>query len=600
MEGKESLFFIEGAAGVGKSFFLSVLKQGIEATGKEVFAVAPTGRASRENLAGDFENPQTIQHLLLNKKMQNQLRGNVLIVDEAPLADGASLCELLKVCKEQDCKVILQGDLKQQHAVAAIDGVRLLVKELGLGTKLHRLDVSRRQLKWEDKEIARTWSHGRVKEAIDLMIATGTVVEAKPDEGMAKLAKQYVEALSRKETALVVSSTHAQGDELTKKIRQERKDAGQIGVSDWTVRTDKELSDGATLSNGDKFFADSPTSYQVGMRLALKNRPGRADQVGGDKWEVVGLHETGIEVKRGNSSRVIDVTKERMANYAVYEPRELALTTGDRVRLQEKIVVSTLNRSSYQTINGPRAKEIYERGSIQTVASRREDGSVVFKSGLVLNANDGRLAQGYVSTSIPAQGSTVDWLFGYESVKSLKALANLASMYVNVSRHVKGMNFFTESIDALRTWGDRKHDRELALEAERHARLEAQELKLRHPNREVEFTVLPQSDEPKPAPVPTPTPTPTPSSTPLVIKPPVETVLPTQPTVKPSRLVALDDSPIPAPPPPKPPRIIPTIMDSSQQDKKSAAYREITKQLIEERLKSYTPKPPEQPEVEFS
>jgi hypothetical protein len=43
-------------------------------------------------------------------------------------------------------------------------------------------------------------------------------------------------------------------------------------------------------------------------------------------------------------------------------------------------------------------------------------------------------------------------------------------------------------------------------------------------------------------------------------------------------------------------------MDSSQQDKKSAAYREITKQLIEERLKSYTPKPPEkdQPEVEFS
>jgi hypothetical protein len=178
-------------------------------------------------------------------------------------------------------------------------------------------------------------------------------------------------------------------------------------------------------------------------------------------------------------------------------------------------------------------------------------------------------------------------------VKSLKALANLASMYVNVSRHVKGMNFFTESIDALRTWGERKHDRELALEAQRHARLEAQELNLRHPNREVEFTVFLQSDEPKPAPVPTSSPSR------LAIKPIVETVLPTQPTVKPSRLVALDDSPIPAPPP-KPSRIIPTIIDSSQQDKKSAAYREITKQLIEERLKSYTPKPPEQPEVEFS
>jgi hypothetical protein len=285
-----------------------------------------------------------------------------------------------------------------------------------------------------------------------------------------------------------------------------------------------------------------------------------------------------------------------MADYAVYEPRELALTTGDRVRLQEKIVVSTLYRSSYQAIKGPRAKEIYERGSIQTVASRRDDGTVVFKSGLVVNGDDGRLAQGYVSTSIPAQGSTVDWLFGYESVKSLKALANLASMYVNVSRHVKGMNFFTESIDALRTWGDRKHDRELALEAERHARLEAQELKLRNPNREPEFTVFPQSDEPKPAPVPTPSPAR------LATKPIVETVLPTQPAVKPSRLVALDDSPIPAPPPPKPARTIPTIMDSSQQDKKSAAYREITKQLIEERLKSYTPKPPEkdQPEVEFS
>ncbi len=33
MEGKESLFFIEAAAGGGKSFFLRALKQGIEATG---------------------------------------------------------------------------------------------------------------------------------------------------------------------------------------------------------------------------------------------------------------------------------------------------------------------------------------------------------------------------------------------------------------------------------------------------------------------------------------------------------------------------------------------------------------------------------------
>jgi hypothetical protein len=43
-------------------------------------------------------------------------------------------------------------------------------------------------------------------------------------------------------------------------------------------------------------------------------------------------------------------------------------------------------------------------------------------------------------------------------------------------------------------------------------------------------------------------------------------------------------------------------MDSSPEDKKTAAFREITKQLIEERLKNYRPQPLEKdkPDIEFS
>ncbi len=279
-----------------------------------------------------------------------------------------------------------------------------------------------------------------------------------------------------------------------------------------------------------------------------------------------------------------------MADYTVYEPRELAVTTGDRVRLQEKIVVSTLNRSSYQTINGPRAKDIYERGSIQIVESRLDDGSILFKSGLVVHPNDGRLGQGYVSTSIPAQGSTVDWLFCYESVKSLKALGNLGSMYVNVSRHVKGMALYTESIDALRQWGARKHDRQLASEAVRLAQrsgtLPKSQVQLG--NFEAEGQLVHQLAQKPVIPelslirVPSPSAisiTPAPQVTPYQRGNPI--------TLR------------------EPPALVPAIADAVKApalDKMEASFRDITRQVLEERLKRRAPRLPENPgpELDFS
>ncbi len=179
MRSSSNLLLLEGAAGTGKSFFLKILARDICSEGREVYAFAPTGTASRVNLKPDFEDAQTVSHLLLNERLQEKVKGAVLVIDEAPLLDGNSLVKLLELARRLGCKVILQGDLAQQHSVGPVDGVRLLRQELGLGKEMERLSVNRRQLKEADKAIALDWSEKRVTEALAKMKEAGVLIEGR-------------------------------------------------------------------------------------------------------------------------------------------------------------------------------------------------------------------------------------------------------------------------------------------------------------------------------------------------------------------------------------------------------------------------------------
>ncbi len=474
MGAASDLIFIEGAAGTGKSFFLKILARDIRDQGREVYAFAPTGTASRVNLRADFEEAQTVSHLLLNERLQEKVKGQVLVIDEAPLLDGDSLVKLLKLAQRLECKVILQGDLAQQHAVGAVDGVRLLRQELGLGLEMERLSVNRRQLHEADKEIALAWSQKRVSDALAKMKEAGVLIEgketrtrgglleSKEDHCVGRLAHEYTQALANGDRVLVVSSTHRQGDLIAEFIRRCRREAGQIGENDYQVLSQRALDDGATLSDGTQFFQDAPDCYRVGMTLKVRNQAGHSDLKGGGKLRVISIDKGVLKLAdvQGRFARSIDVSKEQMSHYQVYELRALPVAIGDLVRLQEKVVVESVKGRYHK-------KQIFERGSVQKVVERLADGTLVFESGLKLAETDGRIAQGYVSTSIPAQGMTADRVWAYESIFSAQALATCQAMYMVATRHRQEFKLFTEDAVALERAASRLGNRLSALELKR-------------------------------------------------------------------------------------------------------------------------------------
>jgi len=83
---RDTVTALKGGAGTGKTTLIKETVKGIEATGKKVFTFAPSADASKGTLRSEgFANADTVEQLLINPKMQETVKGQVLWVDEAGL-----------------------------------------------------------------------------------------------------------------------------------------------------------------------------------------------------------------------------------------------------------------------------------------------------------------------------------------------------------------------------------------------------------------------------------------------------------------------------------------------------------------------------------
>jgi ATP-dependent exoDNAse (exonuclease V) alpha subunit len=106
----------------------------IESTGLKVFTFAPSAEASRGVLRSDagFANAETVEALLQNEKLQAQVRGQVIWIDEAGLLSVRTLARVADLAEKQNCRIILSGDTAQHRAVERGDALRLLEKHASL------------------------------------------------------------------------------------------------------------------------------------------------------------------------------------------------------------------------------------------------------------------------------------------------------------------------------------------------------------------------------------------------------------------------------------------------------------------------------------
>ena len=283
----DRVMLIRGAAGAGKTTLMTEAAAAIERGGRRVYAFAPSAAASRGVLRSEgFAQADTVARLLVDTRLQQETRGQVLWIDEAGLLGSKAMRQVFDLADRNDCRVILSGDRKQHGAVER--GAVLKVLETQAGLPVAEVKEIMRQ-RGADREAVALLADGRTEEGFDRLDALGWVKEVPTAERYHRLAADYVAAVGAGKTALVVSPTHAEGARVTAAVRAALREAGMLTGDDHALtaftRVDlTEAQRGVVTSYraGDVLqFHQNAKGYTTGDRLTVaqgtadSGRPGR-------------------------------------------------------------------------------------------------------------------------------------------------------------------------------------------------------------------------------------------------------------------------------------------------------------------------------------
>jgi len=193
-------------------------------TGRVVLAVAPTMSAVEEFQKVGFTDAITVERVMQDPRIRSEIRGKVIILDEAGMVSARQMAELLRLAEDCSLRVVFSGDTKQIRSVEAGDALRILQKESRLKT-VALTQVQRQTRKdYRDamEELRRNPERGFAK-----LDAMGAVREAAISERAAAIADAYDS--TKGTSTLVVCATHDEIDRVTEAIRERRKTRGELG-----------------------------------------------------------------------------------------------------------------------------------------------------------------------------------------------------------------------------------------------------------------------------------------------------------------------------------------------------------------------------------
>jgi AAA domain len=329
---------------------------------------------------------------------------------------------LVSLAKGIDARVIFQGDTQQLQAVGRGQPLAMLERELGFGMQVGRINVTRRQLRLEDKRLAQELSSGdavRFSTAIEALIARGAIRSGGTDEAVQTiLANRNAQ---KPVDAIVLSSTHRLAERISEKLHEAYKAARpEVKLAQIAAFKVKQLQPTELLSTA---------SYQPGEMIEYQCHAQKSARIA----EVATVTADGIRVKGQQELVAFDNVA------AVYSKTMLERGAGETLLLTEKIKQ-----------NG----KVYENGSRQTIASI-DDRKVRFESGLELDLHDGRVRQGDVVTTYKAQGASRTEMIRVEDNRSLNAMANREDLHVAFTRHRASARMFVQDISVLQRVANR-------------------------------------------------------------------------------------------------------------------------------------------------
>ena len=433
LNSSDRVIIINGAAGVGKTTMMREAVDAIEAGGSKVFTFAPSADASRGVLASEgFENADTVARLLVDEKLQQSIKDQVIWIDEAGLIGTKTMGQVFDMADKLGARVILSGDRRQHGSVEHGAALRLLETEAGCLPAEIR-DIQRQ--KGEYKQAVQSLSDGRTEKGFQQLDRLGWIKEVPEGERCKALADDYVATVAAGKSALVVSPTHAEGERITGQIRESLKDLGRVdtderefSILERSNLTQAERGDAVNYAAGDVLvFQQNAQGYRKGERLVAENGALPLDQA---------------------------------SKFQKYRTRTIAIAEGDLLRVTQ----------NGKTADG---KHRLNNGAQYVVEGFTRQGDIRLNNGWTIDKNFGHLDYGYVVTSHASQGKTVDRVFIGQSSESFPA-SSREQFYVSVSRARQQATIYTDDKESLLDAVSRSDDRitatEFVMDRDYHAR----------------------------------------------------------------------------------------------------------------------------------
>ena len=420
-----------GKAGTGKTRMMKDTRDVLESeTGLHVYAFAPSSQASRGVLKKEgFRDAETLAMLLKSTKMQEQVKGQIIWVDEAGQISAGAMKQLMDIVKKGNNRLILSGDYTQHSSVEAGDAFRLLEKEAGV--KFARLTEIRRQTEPGYKKAVEAIAQGTGKAAqkgFDALDKMGSVIEATGDERHRLLVGDYLKAQDEGKSALIIAPTHSEGQKLTDELRAVLKQRGALGEDHEFIT--RRATGWTDAEKGDL------RNYEPGMVVEFhQNAKGFTR---GDKAVVI-AGETGPLLQKHDGTQAA-LPETQTNRFEVYRTRDIAIARGDRIRI---------TKNGEPKVEGQAKGTRVENGDIFTVEGFTKEGDIRIEKGKLLPKNWGHFSLGYVDTSYASQGKTVDRVFIATGKESLPA-ANQQQWYVSASRGREQARIYVEDKQEVR------------------------------------------------------------------------------------------------------------------------------------------------------
>lgn len=435
LSSKDTVTGIIGDAGAGKTSIMPEIIRGIEAAGGSVHACAPS--TSAKAVLQDKVTPRadTLQKLLADTKLQEQVKGKVIIVDEAGFVSSKQMRDLCQLAEKNDHRVILMGDPKQHTSVEAGDAFRALVKYGNL--QVCRLEEIQRQKDPVYKEAVRELAQGNVLKSFEHFEARGAVMEIKDHQAMlGKAADDYVQSTAGGKLCLAVTPVWSEIHAFSDVVRNKLKDAGQLSRDEkplGTIRsynwTEIERQNVRNYGPGDAItFHKATNGFARHETVTVIER---------EKWHLV--------VERSSGEKTI-FNPAAKSLFDVGHAEEIDVAPGEKLLIRANFYESKL-------ING----EIVE------IKKHLSDGSIQLKDGRTIPVTFKQFTYGYANTSHAAQGKTVDRGILIMGEKAIQA-GELRQGYVSNSRFTHSQAIYTTDLKAAKEAMGTEKERKLALD----------------------------------------------------------------------------------------------------------------------------------------